>query len=82
MFPTHTGPSFVPMPILMVFIMITGYTSEKKKKSANYKGQDWLLREPGKCTTRPRATEQDLEVTVRDRERQRAWAWDSAFIRV
>lgn len=43
----------------------------KKKKSANCKGQDLLLREPGKYTTRPRATEQDLEVTVRNRERDR-----------
>lgn len=28
----HTGPGFVPMPILMVFIMITGYTSGKKSQ--------------------------------------------------
>ena len=56
----------------------------RQKKSENYKGQDLLLREPGKYTTRLRATEQDLEVTVRDRdrERQREWTWDSAFIRV
>lgn len=60
----------MPVPILMVFIMITGYTSEKKKP-ANCKGQDLLLREPGKYTTHPRATEQDLEVTVRNRERDR-----------
>ena len=37
--------------------------------SGNCKGQDLLLREPGKYTTHPRAREQDLEVTVRDRDR-------------
>lgn len=31
----HTGPSIVPVPILMVFTMITGYTSEKKKKKVS-----------------------------------------------
>lgn len=56
------------MPILVIFIHFRIHF-RKKKKSGNCKGQDLLLREPGKYTTHPRAREQDLEVTVRDRDR-------------